>query len=307
MQVEKLSKSIVLLILLGACAGSQVEVSRDPIASIRDAGRDAAQAGDERPSVRVQPTPATAAQLATPQLAPPPLPTSLLRPNVQTTFSPGAVLPQVSEAAFVDPRASVIGAVEMGASVYVAPSASVRGDEGQPIHIGAQSNVQDGVVIHALETEEQGQTIPGNIVKVHDRGYAVFIGERVSLAHQSQVHGPALIGDNTFVGMQALVFRAEVGAGCVLEPRALVMGVKVQPGRYVPAGQVVTTQEEADALPQITAEYRFAKMNAGVLHVNHQLADGYRLQSGGTPDAAHAAGAQPATGKHTAARPASHL
>jgi carbonic anhydrase/acetyltransferase-like protein (isoleucine patch superfamily) len=103
----------------------------------------------------------------------------------------------------------------------------------------------------------------------------VYVGRNVSIAHQAQVHGPATVGDNTFVGMQSLVFRAEVGANCVLEPRALVMGVKIATGRYVPAGAVVRSQEQADALPLIDEHYAFARINEGVLHVNHALAEGY--------------------------------
>lgn len=38
----------------------------------------------------------------------------------------------------------------------VSPCASVRGDEGQPPFRGDDSNVQDGVVIHTLETELKG-------------------------------------------------------------------------------------------------------------------------------------------------------
>jgi len=34
----------------------------------------------------------------------------------------------------------------------VSPMASIRGDEGMPVYIGNDSNVQDGVVIHGLET-----------------------------------------------------------------------------------------------------------------------------------------------------------
>lgn len=209
-----------------------------------------------------------------------------VRPNVPTSFSRGEIPPQVADTAFIDPHATVIGAVEIGPSVYVAPGASVRGDEGQPIHIGSETNIQDGVVIHALETQEDGHVIPANQVKVGDKPYAVYVGDHVSLAHQSQVHGPALIGEHSFVGMQAFVFRAEVGPGCVLEPRSMVMGVKVPEGRYVPAGMIVTTQEAANQLPLITPEYRFARLNDGVLHVNHQLADGYRKKRLGVMDVA---------------------
>lgn len=195
--------------------------------------------------------------------------------NVATSFSPHVEHPSLHRHDFVHPLAAVIGAVELGDDVFVAPGASVRGDEGQPIHVGAGSNIQDGVVIHALETFDDGHVIESNLVHVGGRAYAVYIGEDVSLAHQAQVHGPAAVGKGTFVGMQALVFRAEVGESCVLEPRALVMGVKVPPGRYVPAGAVIRTQAEADALPRIDETYAFAQINEGVLHVNDALAEGY--------------------------------
>ncbi len=103
-----------------------------------------------------------------------------------------------------------------------------------------------------------------------------YIGKNISLAHQSQVHGPASVGDGTFVGMQALIFKAQVGKNVVVEPGArLLNSVKVANGRYVPAGMVVTTQEQADKLPVITDTYSMKDLNKGVLHVNEQLAEGY--------------------------------
>jgi len=71
----------------------------------------------------------------------------------------------------------------------VSPFVSVRGDEGQPLFVGDDSNVQDGVVIHALETDrETGK----NLIEVNGDKYAVYVGERVSLAHQVQVHRPVV-------------------------------------------------------------------------------------------------------------------
>jgi carbonic anhydrase len=197
-----------------------------------------------------------------------------VEPNVQTSFSPRVARPELHNHDYIHPLASVIGAVDLGDDVFVAPGASIRADEGQPIHVGSGSNVQDGVVIHALETFEDGRIIEANLVHVGGRAYAVYIGESVSLAHQAQVHGPAAVGKGTFDGMQALVFRAEVGDSCVLEPRALVMGVEIAPGRYVPAGAVIRTQ--AEALPEIDESYSFAHINEEVLHVNHELAAGYQ-------------------------------
>ena len=204
-----------------------------------------------------------------------PVEESHVEPNVRTSFSPEVHAPLLHRHDYVHPLAAVIGAVELGDDVFVAPGASVRGDEGQPIYIGTGSNIQDGAVIHALETYDDGHLIEANIVRVNGRPFAVHVGNDVSIAHQAQIHGPARVGDRTFVGMQSLVFRAEIGENCVLEPRALVMNVKVPAGRYVPAGAVIRTQEAADALPKIDESYPFAHINDGVLHVNHQLAESY--------------------------------
>ncbi len=211
-----------------------------------------------------------------------------VRPNVVTTFNPSVDSPVVAPGAYVDALASVIGSVNVGAGVFIAPFASIRGDEGQPIVIGEGSNVQDGVVLHALETFEGGKAVEANLVTVDGKKYAVYVGSGVSLAHQSQVHGPAIVGDHTFVGMQALVFKAVVGKNVVIEPGAKVIGVTIAEGHYVPAGSVVTTQAAADALPKITDAYAFAKLNDGVLHVNEQFADKYLELTTGkvAPDAA---------------------
>ncbi|CAG0985446.1 MAG: hypothetical protein OIN86_15960 [Candidatus Methanoperedens sp.] len=53
-------------------------------------------------------------------------------------------------------------------------------------------------------------------------------------------HGPAIVDDGTFIGMQALVFKAQVGKNVVVELGAILWnGVKIADGRYVPAGMVV--------------------------------------------------------------------
>lgn len=212
-----------------------------------------------------------------------------LRPNVATSFNTDVNTPVVGAESYVDRLASMIGDVTLGKKVFVAPFASIRGDEGQPIVIGDGSNVQDGVVIHALETVQDGKAIDKNLVTVAGKKYAVYVGKGVSLAHQSQVHGPAAVGDHTFVGMQALIFKATVGKNVVIEPGAKVIGVTIADKRYVPAGSTIATQAQADALPEITADYPFATLNEGVLHVNEQFADGYLRLEEGAPSEAPAA------------------
>jgi len=147
--------------------------------------------------------------------------------NITADFSAKASEPVIDPSTFVHPLAAVIGNVILGRNILVSPMASIRGDEGQPLFIGDDSNVQDGVVIHALETEMNGKPVEKNLREVGGQRYAVYVGRRVSLAHQAQIHGPAVVMDDTFVGMKSLVFRSEVGPNCVIEPGAILMGVRL--------------------------------------------------------------------------------
>jgi carbonic anhydrase/acetyltransferase-like protein (isoleucine patch superfamily) len=132
----------------------------------------------------------------------------MIHKNPKTAFAEKEYLPNVDDSAFVHPLAAVIGNVIIGKKVMVSPFASVRGDEGQPLFVGNESNIQDGVVIHALETDlGTGK----NLIEVEDRKYAVYVGKGVSLSHQSQVHGPAYLDDGTFVGMQSLILKTRIG------------------------------------------------------------------------------------------------
>jgi carbonic anhydrase len=203
----------------------------------------------------------------------------MIERNVLADFSGKVYEPVIDPTTYVHPLAAVIGNVTLGKSIMVSPTASIRGDEGQPLFVGDKSNVQDGVVIHALETEMNGQAVEKNLCEVDGKKYGVYVGCRVSLAHQVQIHGPAVVMDDTFVGMKALVFKARVGKQCVLEPGSIVMGVTVEDGRYVPAGSVIRTQQQADELPVITEDYPFKSLNKGVVHVNTALAKGYLAAS----------------------------
>ncbi|HVO67444.1 MAG TPA: carbonic anhydrase [Syntrophales bacterium] len=199
----------------------------------------------------------------------------MIEKNVIADFCSKASEPVIDPTTYVHPLAAVIGNVILGKNIMVSPSASIRGDEGQPLYVGDNSNVQDGVVIHALETELKGKTVEKNLYEVNGRKYAVYVGSRVSLAHQVQIHGPAVVMDDTFVGMKVLVFRSFVGKQCVIEPGVILMGVTVPDNRYVSAGSVIKAQEQADRLPVITDDYPLKDLNKGVVHVNTSLAKGY--------------------------------
>ncbi len=102
--------------------------------------------------------------------------------------NPRGNVPIVHESSFVDHTAILCGRALVYENVFIGPYAVIRADEVDEnghmdsILIGANSNIQDGVVIHSKS------------------GAAVTIGERTSIAHQVIVHGPCTVGDDVFIG-----------------------------------------------------------------------------------------------------------
>ena len=213
-----------------------------------------------------------------------------IRPSIQTDFNPNVTSPKISKTAYVDPFAVVIGDCEIGKLVLVASFAVCRGDEGTPIHIGDYSNLQEGVILHALETTAHGKNIDdrrysaqGSLLKANDtafkNGFAIYIGDKVSLAHDVQVHGPAYVGNDTFLGMKSLIFNAKVGNRVAIGVSSTITdGVRIPDNKFVLPGRIITTQAQADALPaRVGSPYE--TINSGVLHVNKELAKGYNAQT----------------------------
>jgi SulP family sulfate permease len=165
----------------------------------------------------------------------------------------------------VHPQATVIGQVVLGENVHIAAGSSVRADEGTPFFIGANSNVQDGAVLHALKQKH---------VLVDGEKWAIYVGRNVSIAHDALVHGPSYVGDDTFIGFKAVVHDTVLGAHCSVGIAAVVVGVEVPDGRFVPPGSIIDTQSKADALPPATAAH--AHFNEDVVDVNRGLAAAYR-------------------------------
>jgi carbonic anhydrase len=206
--------------------------------------------------------------------------------NVITDFNSNISYPEIENTAFIHPFAVVIGACYIGELVMVAPTAVCRGDEGTPIHVSAYSNMQDDVVIHSLETTKDGKNLDnrrftndgelllGNDTRFKD-GYSVFVGERTSLAHGTLVHGPAYIGNDTFVGMESLIFNAKIGNNVAIGVSSTITGgVEIPDNKFVPVGSTITTQEQVDKLPsRIGSDYE--NINKEGVHVNERLAEGY--------------------------------
>ncbi|MEG3439398.1 ribulose bisphosphate carboxylase small subunit [Pannus brasiliensis CCIBt3594] len=144
------------------------------------------------------------------------------------------------------------GDIRLGSRVSIAPGTSIRADEGTPFYIGDDSIIQDGVVMHGLEKSR--------VVGDDGREYSIWIGRGVCLTHLALVHGPAYVGDRCFIGFRSTVFNARVGADCIVMMHALIQDVEIAAGKFVPSGAVITSQQQADRLPDVTeADRAFAR------------------------------------------------
>ena len=183
-----------------------------------------------------------------------------------TPWSSNLAEPQVDQSAYVHSFSRLIGDVRVGAQVFIAPGSSIRADEGTPFHIGASTNIQDGVVIHGLEK--------GRVIGDDGNEYSVWIGANTCITHMALIHGPAYVGDECFIGFRSTVFNAKVGNGCIVMMHALIQDVEIPPGKYVPSGAVITNQQQADRLPDVQESDRdFAHH---VVEINEALLAGYQ-------------------------------
>ena len=172
--------------------------------------------------------------------------------------------PNIHETAYVHSFSNLIGDIRINANVVIAPGALIRADEGGPFHIGRETKVQDGVVIHGLKT--------GRVLGDDDNSYSVWIGSRTSISHMALIHGPAYIGDNCFIGFRSTIFNARIGDGCIIMMHALIQDVEVPPGKYVSSGSVITSQRQADQLPDVKESH--VKFASHVVGINHALEAG---------------------------------
>ncbi len=131
------------------------------------------------------------------------------------------VMPQLGARVYVDPAASVIGAVELGDDVSIWPGTVLRGDV-ERIRVGARSNLQDGAIVHVTH---DGPYTPG--------GSPCIIGSDVTVGHGAILHA-CTIEDQCLVGMHATILD-----GAVVRRHAFVgAGALVAPGKVVGEGEL---------------------------------------------------------------------
>lgn len=135
---------------------------------------------------------------------------------------------------FIADNASVIGQVILENNVSVWFNAVLRGDN-DTIHIGANSNIQDGAVLHT------------------DHGRPLAVAANVSVGHQAMLHG-CTIGEGSLIGIKATILdRSIIGRNCLIGANTLITEGKVIPDNSLvigSPGKVVRTLTgaEIDAL-----------------------------------------------------------
>jgi carbonic anhydrase/acetyltransferase-like protein (isoleucine patch superfamily) len=142
---------------------------------------------------------------------------------------------------FIADTASVIGTVILENNVSVWFGAVLRGDN-EPIHIGANSNIQDGAVLHT------------------DLGIHLTVAANVSVGHQAMLHG-CTIGEGSLIGIKAVILNHSViGKHCLIGANTLITEGNVIPDNslvFGTPGKVVRTLTETEiaAMYANTAHY----------------------------------------------------
>ncbi|TPO13140.1 gamma carbonic anhydrase family protein [Mesorhizobium sp. B1-1-5] len=130
---------------------------------------------------------------------------------------------------WIAPDATLIGNIRIGRNVGFWFGVVVRGD-GEPIIIGADTNVQEHAIMHT------------------DPGFPLTIGEGCTIGHRALLHG-CTIGDNSLIGMGAIVLNgARIGNNSLVGAGALVTENKVFPDNSLIVGspaKVIRTLDEA--------------------------------------------------------------
>ncbi len=157
--------------------------------------------------------------------------------------------PKIGKGAFIAPTAALIGDVEIGDGASVWFGAVLRGDEAG-IRIGANTSVQDNVVIHVYE------------------GHDTVIEDHVTIGHGAILEA-CHIGRGALIGMNAVVLdrakigeRALIAAGSVvledqeIPPACLAAGAPAKVKKKLEGSAAQWIEIAADAYVRLSRDYR---------------------------------------------------
>ncbi len=124
--------------------------------------------------------------------------------------------PIVDSTAWVHQSAQLFGAVQLEPETSVWPLCVLRGDV-SPIHFGAQTNVQDGTIVHAT----------GGLSSVR-------VGARCTIGHRVILHG-CTVGNDCLIGMGSILLdNVTLGDRCFVAAGSLI-----PPGKTFEAGSFI--------------------------------------------------------------------
>jgi len=168
------------------------------------------------------------------------------------------ISPSIHPDAWIAETAVIIGDVEIGAQTSVWYNVVIRGDLNK-IRIGEKVNIQDGSIIH-VEAED-GPCI---------------IGDRVTVGHQSIVHG-CQVANDALIGMGATILSwSKIGEGALIAAGALIKEYEEVPSRTLWAGVPAKQRNTiTDAV--------FSRMQTGWKHYV-ELAESYRREDDSVSD-----------------------
>jgi carbonic anhydrase/acetyltransferase-like protein (isoleucine patch superfamily) len=136
---------------------------------------------------------------------------------------------RIHPTAFIAATAAVMGDVTLGEDASVWYGAVLRGDMA-PIVIGAQSNIQDGTIVHV------------------DEGFPCSVGRRVGVGHRVVLHG-CMVEDDCLIAMGSVLLNGvRIGTGSVVAAGAVIPeGMQVPPGSLVMGvpGRIVRSVDAA--------------------------------------------------------------
>lgn len=153
--------------------------------------------------------------------------------------------PVLSETAWVDPSAVIVGDVILDDHVSIWPQVVIRGDVNS-ITVGAGTNVQDGAVLHCTH---DGPYTPG--------GKALVIGKQVTIGHHACLHG-CTIGNEVLIGIGSIILD-----GAIVENQVMIgAGSLVPPGKKLETGHLYIGSPVKMVRPLKESEKEFLKYSA---------------------------------------------
>ena len=154
---------------------------------------------------------------------------------------------------YISPLVELYGEIEVGQRCFVASNTIIYAGDGQRVSLGDENNCQDNAYLLAREAN-------------------LGFGDMVSIAHQAVIEN-STIGDFTFFGFRSRTRNCEIGEGAMVMHNTTVENVVIPPNRITPLGVRITSQEQADALPEVTEANEEFKHE--VQEVNVAFAEGY--------------------------------